>query len=268
MSNIITNINDLNPVIDIMNYINKNNIDFDIIKETLELFIKKDENNNNLTNYQINKKKYIEYASFNPKYNSITMSIDGINKYIERTLKIFKNEDIDIKKLYCYFYIYCFSHEIEHSIQYLMKDNIISTYPIIQKSYQELFNIIIKKDTLIPNPIIDTYKHISYILYQINHDNYFFERNATLEGFDLLLKIATYNEDKQLIKLFKYTKKLLENIGYNEKYNGSIEETFKRTLRFHIIKKELYKDYNISFEERVRYGLPITEKEKKLLLKK
>ena len=52
MSNIIKSIDDLKPVIDIMNYVNKNNIDFDIIKETLELFIKKDENNNNLNNNQ------------------------------------------------------------------------------------------------------------------------------------------------------------------------------------------------------------------------
>lgn len=268
MSNIITNTNEIKPILDIMTYVTKNKIDYDIIKETLELFIKKDENNKNLTNYNINKKKYIEYASFNPNYNSITMSIDGINKYIERTLKLFKNEDIDIKKLYSYFYIYTFAHEIEHSIQYLMKDNIVNTYPIIEKAYKELFNIIIKKDKLFPNPISDTYKHISYFLYQLNYDNYFFERNASIEGFDLLLKIATYNEDKQLINLFKYTKELLENIGYNEKYNGSIEETFKRTLIFHKIKKDLDKDYNIPFEEKVRYGLPLNEDEKKLILKK
>ena len=55
-------------------------------------------------------------------------------------------------------------------------------------------------------------------------------------------------------------------ISYIKFYNGAIEETYSKFLA-----KKIYKTFDktedVPTEERIRYGLPISKKEKKKLLK-
>lgn len=265
MSHLINNEKDIIDILEIINLYKKEKVNYDLIKYTFETLIKKDNNNNLLTNYTINKRKYIEYASFHPKYNNISTSLEGITKYIELYLNTMKQ--ITTEDLSPYIYILIFVHEIEHSIQYLIKENKIeSPNPTIEIAYKKLFELFTNNNNILPTPIKDTRKIISHILYQHNHDNYLLERNANIETYDLLYKVAKY-EDIKNKDIFLKLKNHYQNIGYTNKYNGSIEETFKRTLMYDKIKKQLNKNIQIPYEEKVRYGFPLNKEEKKLLLK-
>ena len=93
------------------------------------------------------------------------------------------------------------------------------------------------------------------------------ERSANVEAYDLLVKVAQYENNIEMLKILNDLLSYQLSIGYKGFDNGSIEKTYK--------KKGMIKVYNsfefdeiIPIEDKVRYGLPINKETKKKVLNK
>ena len=102
---------------------------------------------------------------------------------------------------------------------------------------------------------------------QKNKAHFVLERNANVEAYDLLLKLSRYESNSELEKLMYNQWMGYSACGYASlKNNGPFEESFKSTWRREKF-RELDFSEDISVSERIRYGLPIEDSDRIVLLK-
>lgn len=268
MSNIIKDKNDLILLKDIISYLNINDISKNYLDEILKFLIPKD-NGNLLVNYNIKEKGNIT-AAFIPKMEIIMISINEMDKWLNKSIYYLKEEFnvSDTKILRSYLTLFIITHEIEHSCQYLMgKGKIQPPHKFIENCYKELFEMLAPKDFIIPRPIKDTRRIISLVLYKAKQNFHVLERNANVECTDLLCKCALNMKREDMYEVFNSLKNDFMKFGYIKSTMGSFEETYKNILMYDRYKK-IYKDINITEEDKVRYGLNITEETRKKVLSK
>lgn len=187
--------------------------------------------------------------------------ISWIEKYIKQSNTQQYYPNCDYNDLLIYFLIFLLNHEINHVDQHLIgKDEIKLKHNTIKVCYKDLFDICNNKKISISLESIKS--RIQLLLFYLNQQNSILERNANIEAFTLMYKLADC-ENNSNIKEFAYdTKQTLQRQGYLGKYNGIIEETYNKILIF----KEPTYDDELSLEEKIRYGYPIDEYTKKKVL--
>ena len=270
MSNIIKTENDIKSLADIRNNKDTNKISKPDIEEILKMLLTKD-NENLLINYDI-VKNGLKAGTFIIRNKKILFSLNQIEKWLDTNMRDFVRKfDIkDVNALRRCLYIFLITHEIEHSYQYLMGENLIkSPNKMIELGYKGICNMLNPSEHIIPRPIKETREHISRFLYKRNQNFYIIERNANIESTDLLCQCSLHMDREDMYKLFNYVKNTFAKIGYMESTIGSLEETYRKILMYDKYKK-FYEEVNMSEEERVRFGLSISEetRNKVLSLKK
>ncbi len=86
------------------------------------------------------------------------------------------------------------------------------------------------------------------------------DRNANLESFNLLYKLASLESNEDVLKLIEELRMFQALTGYNSNGPGVLVNTAKTILQLNKLKG--FEEINtLSFEEKVRYGLPISEDE-------
>ena len=154
------------------------------------------------------------------------------------------------------------AHEVEHSYQYLMSKGIInSPNDVVKDAYKYIFDITLGKDFEGKN--IDLLQE----LYIENQNKILLERNAEIERFDLLMKLAEYNSRNDLHGLFKWLKDWHQTFGYHNSNIGSIHETFK-ILQLEDLFLKFNHNVIMDDDERMRYGFPISDELRLKILKK
>lgn len=250
---------------DILNH----GINLDIYLAIIKELLPKNEKNELLVSYRINTKG-MKPAFFNPNNNCIHLNINAIKMWLNNNIndlaQLYNVKDIKLLSIYLYYLI--ITHEIEHSIQYLMGKDIISApHKLIANGYKGIYSLDENHFSIIPKPIKEARITISKIIYNYNANKLLLERNANIESADLLMQYALYNNREDLYKTFTIMKKAFMTIGYVSSTMGSIEETYRKILMFDKYKK-FYEDVDMSEEERVRYGLNISEETRKKILAK
>lgn len=172
-----------------------------------------------------------------------------------------------LKKEYLYnFLLLVLLHEIEHYYQYLIAKGYVEfPYQIVTDVYNFFYPC-----THINYPDINPLFSLiieEYLSYIEGTGSCIIERNANIEAFSALIKVADYENNSKMLHILKKALYSQAKIGYAGIINnGSIEQTFRKLLSH-----KTYKSFNhtedISLQDRIRYGLPIDEKSKKLLLK-
>lgn len=267
MSNLIKHKTDIDKLTKLVDNIRHYQLNNTFIDYAFEILTPRSEDRVRLTKYVIDEKT-MHPAYFNPNYNSILISYNKINNWVEENSLKFKekNENISVDDFKAYLTIFLISHELEHAYQYLSSKNLCDNNTIMTEVYKNLYNLFKPEDVFFINPIKRYRRLTSLVLYKINENKYLLERNANLEAFDLLCTISDLEDNKKIKDCFNKMNLIIKKTGYNDIYNGSIEETYKK-----ILMSDVYKKINISnefsFEEKVRFGLPINEREKKLILK-
>lgn len=267
MSNILKNQNDLIVLSDIINYVNKNELSKSYLEEVFKLLIPNN-NGDYLIDYTV-KDKGATTAIFVPQSMRIIVSLDKINKWLELNEKdsaeFYKISDDNTLK--SFLFLFTITHEVEHSYQYLIGEGIINApSKIIQCGYKGIFDLLLPDNYIIPRPIKETRKRIALVLYKIKQNFFILERNANIECTDLLCQLASYMEREDIFKMFNSMKNSFMRIGYKENSMGSLDETYKKILLYDRY-KNFYEEVNMIEEEKVRFGLSISEQTRQKVLK-
>lgn len=257
MSHIINNENDIKTVSKLLEELRKKGYCKTVLEEILNSIIPK---NNNLPIDVVFGNSQIP-AFFNGK--KIEISIDVLKNYIDKKLNLYYKLYPDLKKEIFYNHVLLtLSHEVEHYYQRLIANKYIDfPYKIIIESYKNLDHLIIPKDSNIIDALIKFKKFSSYS----KRPDSLLERNANVESYDLLVKVANYESNKEMLKILDELLSFTLTLGYRWFNNGSIEKTYRKKGM-----TDIYNSFNhdeiIPIEDKVRYGLPIDKQTKKKVL--
>ena len=259
MSNIIKNNDTLLMLTDDIKYLKKHNISKYFIEELLKQMIPTN-NMKQLINCFIIESNFKDGSvAFDPFEKKLKYTQAKLNYWLENSISILINDyhikDIDTLKAYQLIQI--IAHEIEHAYQYLMGINVIDApNSIIAKAYKDIYALLTKDSE-------DKAKKI----YFANFKKLLLERNAQIESFDLILKCSKHDGKLDIYDAYKSLFNTWASIGYKDNSYGSIHETYQilklcdKNLNFNSV---LY----LSQEEKMRYGLPVSDATRQKILKK
>lgn len=210
---------------------------------------------------------------FVPESSSIVGTFDKANVWAKNNLDAFDfiYNVKDKKTLELYLNLFTLAHEVEHLKQYLCGKGTLTTGAReVDYAYQSLLDLFIKDQSIIPNPVKNVRKAASFFVYKANENQYVLERNANIEAFDLLGKIAYSCADEEMVGVFDLIRRYFSQIGYLDDTNGSFYETYKKIFMLNKYKKifrnsdilEIMDDY-----DKVRFGLPVDKKVREDVLK-
>jgi len=216
-------------------------------------------------------KKYIKYSindniypiCFEATDGIIYSSLEKLKQMIIYSIKSLKRifPNLDENEMFNYYVLFALTHELRHVKQYLITEEFIDApYKIIKEVYKTIFKI----GDLNINPLKN---FIITILYNLNSDRYVIERTANIETSEILKTLAEYEENTEIANVFNEVRQKNIMYGYDDRYNGSIEETYKR-LHLTPFYKNLPVGEAIPVRDRILYGLPINEETKKKVLEK
>lgn len=263
MSNIITTKEELDSLHSYLEYLRIHGVNKEFIANFLDEFIIKDENGKPLSSYEINlEKKYI--PCYNVFSDTVKISYEG---FLERTayyVKYFLTLDTRLNvssDLYNYVALFILIHELEHGYQNGIRKNLIDSPSVILESCYKLHF----KETA-SLPLLDRIRiDWGEFFYYLNRGCLDLERNANIETMSILYKLASLEEEKDLIKLLDECYQSQAIIGYAFRGDGVLVNTAKIMLQY----KELYGFEEVdtfTYEEKVRYGLPLNKEERKELI--
>ncbi len=248
--------------------IDKTGLNRHVLEYVLSLLVPKDDKLQPLVKYSIKDVSDRDSISFVPQNNSINISVSGIEDWLSNNIIPIKNnfEYDDLKILSNYFILFMLIHEIEHSYQYLMADGIVRCESdLLRQSYKMMYDILVK-----PNycDFISQMKRVYHLrLYDENHDKYFLERNANIEACDIMMELSLLEKDLKMYKIFLYMRQSFMKLGYKNNNLGCIDETFRK-IKLYKEYKRIYYSENLSEIEKTRYGFPISDKTRTMLLLK
>lgn len=242
-------------------------INNDVLKFVVPNLLPRDEKGNLLVNLDIieNKNGSISYV---PSTNTITLSSYHINEWLNNNLDFLctKINTNDSKRVRNYLVLFMISHEIEHSYQYLMAEDMIECKSNNLKfCYKVLYDFITgyKKFSIIKRK----YNESRFATYDNNHDNFILERNANIEACDKIMKLALINREVDIYAEFNLLRLKFMQIGYDGLYNGSLEETLM-SMRLYELYERLSVVEELDTIDKIRFGLPVDDESKKLLFYK
>ena len=205
-----------------------------------------------------------------PAQNTIYIPSRSFIEIAENSAKALANfyEYEDIDKLKKYYEIFGILHETEHAYQFLITNGKINfPYPEVKEGYQRLISFLYNKYSIVRNPILARKNIKSFKLYNMFPYDYILERNANVEAAnDTSLLAKEIGEDK-VGEIFDSLALSYTNFGYEDDNLGCMYHTYDELMP----KKEydkITKDENMTDEERIRFGLKISEQTHKKLQKK
>jgi len=240
-----------------LNNIKKYGCNKETIEDALSYLIPK--NSEKTIGFEINKGLeaiYFEATTEKVKI-SVKKLINLINLSIKYLYEIFP--DINKEEMFNYYVMYSLTHEISHIKQYLIANGYEKEpYKIIKQAYSDILNVGELNVNFIRN-------YISLFQYHNYYSRLVLERNANIEGCEIIKKLAEYDENTEIADVFKEVRQRNILYGYDDRFNGSIEETYKR-LYLKSLYNKLSKDEAIPIRDRILYGLPVNEETREKIL--
>ncbi len=236
-------------------------ITYDHVKDVLDAIIPRDINGNQLISYNI-KEKGRNTAVFYPEYENISISIEALNKWLDFNSKdlanYYKEEHVVLVRSYLVLMV--LTHEVEHAYQYLIGEGKIEApCRMLAEGYKTLFDLMKKKEYIIPRPITQVRRAISVISYRKNENLYLLERNAQFDSLGVLADLALNNGHTSISYMFRGMKDTFAISGYEKNKDGCLVNTFVNIYMKDKLSK-MTRDYeDIDMIERFRLGLPVDE---------
>lgn len=238
----------------------------DVIK-IVNYLLPKDNNGELLVGYNIydNGKNISNYDIC---MNEINLSINYARLWIDKNKNMFYDFNLcvrDNEYFEVYMFVFVIVHEIMHSYQNLMANNVIlSPSVFVRDGYKKILDNFMFNF----NDIYRIRQLFANIMYQYNRNISVIERNANVEACMLLRDISYQLKNLDISRMFNnaMNDQLLSGYIYNNR--GSFEETYKKMFLMKEYNK-LIDDNSLSIEDRIRYGLPIDDEidVKKLILR-
>lgn len=261
MSNVIKNKKDLEQLNYYLKCLNPDKIDKDLLEDILKVITPGD------IKYNIVCNNFALGAQFVPNYKSIIINLKKFDKWLEFNYNDISNSfGINNDMLKNYLILYTLLHEVEHSYQYLMANNVVNTYDIVKYIYKKTMDLLIKKEYIIPRPLTLLLRQIFIIRYYSNQQFYALERNANVNSFVDVLALSIMNEQKDISKIFFDLALSNLSLGYIDNNMGCLYNTYKV---FFLGKK--YNEFdisNIKYNDKLIFGLKLSEQEHRELFQK
>lgn len=204
-------------------------------------------------------------AAFSLEDKDIEISLNALKKYIDRVISILIKIHPTLEKEIFYNHILLvLVHEVEHYYQCLILRGYVEfPYELVKEGYKNLFMLKISKD-LNPASVKAMIKNFSRYS---NKPDSLLERNANVEAYEALVKVAKYENNKEMLEILKELLLFNLSLGYKGLSNGSMEKTYRKKRMI-----EVYNSFDhtedIPIQDRIRYGLPIDKDTRKKVLKK
>lgn len=202
-------------------------------------------------------------AQFVPNTRTIEVNMNKIDEWLNyNTEYLSERFNISDKPLLSnYLILNMFIHEIQHSKQYLISTGELESYQILKEGYNYIFKLM-QAQGIENVPIVGFFSKVArltkLVLYNRKHDSYVLERDANLESFHLLRKLAKEINDKNLKKSFALYESNILRLGYEDTCDGALKQTFYE-LGMKSEYDKLPKNEEIDYQDRIRYGLEIDE---------
>jgi hypothetical protein len=167
-----------------------------------------------------------------------------------------------VDDLYAYNFMYALIHEVEHVYQFMFSQGHLNApYNIVGELYHKLFEYDVDNMNCVIRDILLFRK-----MFYSRKVNFVLERNANIETCDLLRRVCEYENNKDIFGSINCEYLIYMKLGYlRKKYNGSFDESFSKIWRRDLFDGKVCED--ISIDERIRYGLPIDDESRRLLLR-
>lgn len=265
MSHIAENYDELMKIYECLKLIQFNGYS----KKNLEVILERiiPTNNEYQVYPEINGEGYVAYfCGYDKKIHINEYSLKNyIYKMVEEVVKMNAGLEKYKNELQSYITLFTLLHEVEHVYQYMFGQGFIENkYTLVKNAYSGIIDFSpYKKYPKIWNEIlIERYKQ------QKDKATFVLERNANVEAYDLLNKLSNLENIFEIQRFMNNQYLWYSAIGYlNMKNNGSFEESYRDIWR-HKQYKNLDFSEEIPVSDRIRYGLPIENAERKKLLKK
>lgn len=259
MSNIIKNSDYFAMLTDDIRYLKKHGISKDFIEELLKQMIPTN-NMQYLINYFVVESKFGNGSvAFDPSEETIEIYLGKLYYWLDNCINVL-TDDFHLKDkdtLKGYQLIQIVAHEVEHAYQYLMGIGLIDApNSTIANAYRDIYDLVTRDDDF----------EAKYF-YFANFNKLLLERNAQIESFDLILKYARYNGRSDIYDAYKSLSDSWTLIGYEDNSDGSIRETY-RLLKLYDNHLKFNFKIQMSEEERIRHGFPISDDARQKILKK
>lgn len=256
MSHIIKSDKDIENVDKQLILLQERGFNAEVLEEILKGFIPKNDR------FQVETyiDDFCDEVAFFPEYKRIQISPTYLQNYIFRLIDSIgdKNCNFNQDELFRYYVIFVLAHEVEHVYQYLIGYNYIDyPYNLVKEIYGNLIFLDKKINSI----------HRQLLVNKINKASLVFERNANVEAYDLLCKLAEYENNLSIKRFFDNQLSYYLKLGYTQHCNGTVEQTYNELLLMFLY-KSLPKGENIPVDIRLRYGLPVDKEIRKKLLKK
>lgn len=217
-------------------------------------------------NIEITEKGYPAY--FNAYRNLVHISESSLKNYIDKLIegiiKLYPNLEKQREELFAYTTLFILCHEIEHTYQFMFGERYLEPpYEVVGDAYKKLIEIKEEKMSLLQFRIL-----LSRYKSQKDKAHFVLERNANVEAYDLLLKLSQYESNPEMERLMYNQLTGYQSCGYASlRFNGSFDQSFKTTWRKRKF-EELDFSEDIPVDERIRYGLPISDEDRLVLLRR
>ena len=204
-------------------------------------------------------------AFFNEEAKKIEVSLKILKNYINKQVNLLIKLHPNLENEIFYNHILLtLVHEVEHYYQCLVENEYVDfPYKIVVDSYKNIKELKIPKDL---NPIIALIKIRRFFNYSHNPDS-LLERSANVEAYDMLVKVAKYENNPEMLKILEELLSYQLSLGYKGINNGSVEKTYKKKGLINVYNSFEF-DEIIPIEDKVRYGLPIDKETRKKVLNK
>lgn len=243
----------------------------DVLEDILKNILPKNGDGELLVKYRL-PKKFGTAGKFIPSGAFLEVNVSKLNDWLKMNTdslaECYSIEDCELLKKYLVLFV--LTHEIEHSYQYLIaKEKIESPCKLVQQGYKGILDLMEKKDYILPRPISLVRRTISLFCYKAHENEFVLERNANVESLDLLCSLSAELNHVQINEMFKDMLNIFVYAGYHNDCLGPFNQTYKSIHMYDKYRKFNF-DFELSLDERLRYGLEIDEKtreEVKILVK-
>lgn len=210
---------------------------------------------------------YLAYFSGYDK--KIHVNYKSIKKYVDDAVKwitdMYPNLKEQKDEVFTYMTFFVLCHEVEHVYQHLIGHEYIPfKYELVKQIYKNISNYHYKDNMnyIWESILLERYKQ------QKDKAIFLLERNANVEVYDMLSKLAKFENNKDL-QLFLNNQYLWYSVcGYLKmRNNGPAEESYRNIWRHRQFKSFDFTE-DIPLEDRIRYGLPLENEPRKVLLKR
>lgn len=268
MGHIIKTEEDYNYLCTLVNEINENSFDKGTVESVLRRLLPKDCEGDFLIDYNIRDRGGYT-AIFIPKYEIINISLLELYAWVDRNAADLATmyEVEDTRLLSSYLCLLAIMHELEHAYQYLVGiGKVEAPCKMIKEGYKTLFDLMIRKDYVIPRPIKQARRAISLVAYKSKENEFLLESNAQFDSLGTLSNIAFDNGHHEIRGALMDMRTVFATAGYTKNGDGPLINTFKSILMGDKLKK-IDHDYEcIDMMDRYRLGLPVDQRTRERIL--